>query len=66
MKLKEKVRKDNEEKERLAEIERKKNAGYFKSRNRKRAEERADLLAEAETERKEKERLAEIERKKNA
>ena len=54
------------EKERLAEIERKKNAAVLKAQQEKADKERAELLAKAETERKEKERLAEIERKKNA
>lgn len=53
----EQTRKDNEEKERLAEIERKKNADILKAQQEKADKERAELLAKNEEERKEKERL---------
>jgi hypothetical protein len=48
----------NEQKERLAEIERKKNAEILKAQQEKADKERAELFAQAEKERKEKERLA--------
>ena len=61
------LKKEAEEKERLAEIERKKNAKILADQKAKADKERADLLAKADTERKEKERLeAEIKAKKEA
>jgi colicin import membrane protein len=52
-----KLKEDAAEKERLAEIERKKNAKILADQKAKADKERADLLAKAEAERKEKERL---------
>jgi len=61
------LKKEAEEKERLAEIERKKNAKILADQKAKADKERADLLAKAEAERKEKERLeAELKTKKEA
>ena len=63
----ERLKKDAEEKERLAEIERQKNAKILADQKAKADKERAELLANAEKERKEKERLeAEIKAKKDA
>lgn len=53
----ERLKKDAEEKERLAEIERKKNADILKAQQEKAEKERKELLAKAEKERLEKERL---------
>jgi hypothetical protein len=62
-----KLRKDQEEKERLAEIERKKQAQILADQKAKADKERAELLAKAEAERKEKERLeAEIKARQEA
>ena len=63
----EKLKKDAEEKEQLAEIERQKNTKILADQKAKADKERAELLAKAEKERKKKERLeAEIKAKKDA
>jgi hypothetical protein len=60
------LRKEAEEKDRLAEIERVKNAAILKAQQEKADKERMELLAKANAERIEKARLVEIERKKDA
>jgi len=63
----ERIRKENEEKDRLAEIEHKKNAEILKAQQEKANKERAELLATAEKERIRRQNIeAEVKRKKDA